>query len=153
MHTSYAVFEEMNAYNARVNIDLLQHLADQSTENEKIFKLVSHIVNAHQIWLERIQGIPNSVQVFEIRSLEDLKRQAIANGETTYEILHNRNLEDDIQYTNTKGQKFSNSICQMFLHIFNHSAYHRGQINQLLVQEGKKAMVSDYIFYNRTELI
>lgn len=151
--TAQYLFEENNAYNTKVNVDLVEHLIQQSAHDERVQILMSHIVNAHQIWLERILGIPNSVAVFEVRSYHELKQQILENNKLTLTILTTRNLEDSIQYRNTKGQTYINSILQILLHIFNHSSYHRGQINQLLVKEGKQAMITDYIFYNRTEVI
>lgn len=153
MTTAIHLFEEMNTYNSRVNLDLIEHLITQNPKEERLFTLMSHIVNAHQIWLERILGEEQKVKVFEVRDLETLRERQHKNSELTFEILGSRNLEETVHYTNTKGQRYSNSICQILLHVFNHSSYHRGQINQLLVREGKPAMVSDYIFYNRTEAL
>lgn len=151
--TAQLVFEENNTYNTKVNLDLIDHLKQQSPDEERIITLMSHIVNAHQIWLERIHGKPNSTAVFEVHTLDQLKEQVIANAQLTTEILNSAYLDKQITYQNTKGQTFVNSISQILLHVFNHSSYHRGQINQLLVKEGKKAMITDYIFYNRTEVI
>lgn len=147
------LFEDSNAYNAKVTLDLIEHLNQQQPKEERIAVLLSHIVNAHQIWNERILGIQNTVQVFGIRTYEDLKSQIQKNQEDTTSILHSRELEEIIQYKNTKGQAYTNSIFQIFQHVFNHGTYHRGQINQLIVREGKQPMVTDYIFYNRTEVI
>jgi len=94
-----------------------------------------------------------SVKVFAIRPYAELLEQIEQNRVLTSKILRERSLSDSINYVNTKRQRFSNTIKEMFLHLFNHSSYHRGQINQLLVAEGKLAMVSDYIVYNRTELL
>jgi len=152
MCNSVQLLENLNEYNAKVNIDLINHIQAEQASNEKISTLISHIVNAHQIWLERMKGERMSVKVFEVRPFGDLIAQVQANKENTSQILTTRDLNDSIVYINTQRQKFSNTILEMFLHLFNHSSYHRGQINQLLVQEGKKAMVSDYIVYNRTQL-
>lgn len=153
MTTAIRILDEMNTYNARVNLDLIDHLVKEQPSEIRIAELMSHIVNAHQIWLERISGQSMSVKVFAIRPYDDLKTQVLKNKELTSDIIDNRNLEESIHYVNTKRQRFSNTICEMFLHLFNHSSYHRGQINQLLVKEGKDAMVSDFIVYNRTEII
>ena len=147
------IFEDSNAYNAKVTLDLMEHIEQQRPKEERIAVLLSHIVNAHQIWNERILGVPNSVQVFEVRNYEDLKSQIQKNQEDTTMILQSRELEETIQYKNTKGQTYINSIFQIFQHVFNHGTYHRGQINQLIAREGKQPMVTDYIFYNRTEVI
>src|SRR5574343_946921 len=132
----------MNAYNARVNADFVRHLMQENPSSERIATLMSHIISAHQIWLERMTGRSMSVKVFEIRLYSELLEQIESNKRITSEILSERSLSDGITYVNTKRQRFSNTIKEMFLHLFNHSSYHRGQINQLLVAEGKSAMVS-----------
>jgi uncharacterized damage-inducible protein DinB len=152
METAKQVLHQLNDYNLQVNADLLKHLEDVHPENERIMLLMSHIVNAHQIWLERMQGDRMSVRVFDIRTIDELKAQGDRNHALTKEILESRDLVETIQYVNTKRQRFENNISEMFLHLFNHHTYHRGQINQLLVQEGKAAMVSDFIVYNRKEI-
>ena len=152
MSNAIEILEEMNAYNARVNADFVEHLKREQPKSERIAELMSHIVSAHQIWLERISDQRLSVKVFALRPYDELLMQIEQNKSLTCEILSERSLSDGITYVNTKRQRFSNTIKEMFLHLFNHSSYHRGQINQLLVAEGKSAMVSDYIVYNRTEL-
>jgi len=152
MTEAILIIEEMNAYNAKVNADFVQHLILENPTSERIAELMSHIVSAHQIWLERISDQRMSVKVFAVRPYAELLEQIELNKVMTSKILSERSLSDSISYVNTKRQRFSNTIKEMFLHLFNHSSYHRGQINQLLVAEGKLAMVSDYIVYNRTEL-
>ncbi len=152
MSNAIELLKEMNDYNARVNADFVTHLIKEEASSERIAELMSHIVSAHQIWLERISDKRMSVKVFAIRPYDELLVQIEQNQLLTSKILNERSLNDSITYVNTKRQRFSNTIKEMFLHLFNHSSYHRGQINQLLVAEGKSAMVSDYIVYNRTEL-
>ncbi len=152
METAKQLLYQLNDYNRQVNADMIRHLELANPTNERVNLLMSHIVNAHQIWLERMQGKSMTVKVFDTRPYGDLLEQGEKNHYITQEIIEARGLEETINYVNTKRQRFRNSISEMFLHLFNHSSYHRGQINQLLVQEGKAAMVSDFIVYNRTEV-
>lgn len=152
MGNEIILLEQLNAYTYKVNSDMIMHLEDSKTDTERILVLMSHTINAHQIWIERILGLRSGVKVFDIRSFEDLKVQNDINYKNTSEILHSKPLSEKVTYINTKRQRFENTITEIYLHIFNHATYHRGQINQLLVQEGKSPMVSDFIAYNRTEI-
>jgi len=152
MESAKHLLHQLNDYNVQVNLDMIKHLELSASANERIALLMSHIVNAHQIWLERMSGESMSVKVFDVSAYDVLAEQVQKNYMRTKEVIELRNLDETIQYVNTKRQRFSNSISEMFLHLFNHSTYHRGQINQLLVQEGKAAMVSDFIVYKRTEI-
>lgn len=152
MGNEIILLEQLNAYTYKVNSDMIMHLEESKTDTERILVLISHTINAHQIWIERILGLRSGVKVFDIRSFEDLKVQNDINYKNTSEILHSKPLSEKVNYINTKRQRFENTITEIYLHIFNHATYHRGQINQLLVQEGKSPMVTDFIAYNRTEI-
>jgi uncharacterized damage-inducible protein DinB len=153
MENSSPTLEKWNAYNQLVNGKFVVHLQGLTIKNDRIHLLMAHIVNAHLIWLERIQHVPNSIGPFEHQTLDLLLPLIAKNTLATEAILKSKSLEEHIVYVNSQGQKFENSIHEILIHLFNHSAYHRGQINQLLVAEGHKAMVSDYIFYNRTPIL
>jgi len=153
MDNGSPTLEKWNAYNQLVNTKFIEHLQGLSLNNDRIHVLMAHIVNAHLIWLERIQHVPNSIGPFEPQPLAILLPLNAKNTLATEAILKSKSLEARIVYVNSQGQKFENSIHEILIHLFNHSTYHRGQINQLLVAEGHKAMVSDYIFYNRTPIL
>ena len=144
--------KELNDFNLKVNSDLIRHIKASGTTNERVLLLLSHIISAHQIWNGRINGQIENIAVFGLRDFDDLSQQVVANHVATKAILESKKETDEVIYINTKGTKFSNSISQILLHVYNHHAYHRGQINQLLVQEGNAAMVADYIVYNRNEI-
>jgi uncharacterized damage-inducible protein DinB len=153
MQNESSILESLNEYNLKVNRDMIVYLKSHQVGNERILDLISHIVNAHQLWLERIDGKSMTVKPFDRRPLDDLLSRNEVNFETTRIFILEKDLGQKIRYVNTKRQRFENTITEMLVHLFNHGSYHRGQINQLLVQEGKDAWPSDYIIYNRTELL
>ena len=153
MENAQATLEKWNTYNQLVNAKFIEHLQGLAIKNDRIHVLMAHILNAHLIWLERIKKSPNSIGPFAPQTLEVLLPLNDKNAMATVEVLKSKSLEDRIDYVNSQGQKFENTIHEILIHLFNHSTYHRGQINQLLVAEGHKAMVSDYIFYNRTPIL
>lgn len=146
------VLNELNDYNLMINQALVAHVAVLEVKNERIASLLSHIINAHQIWNERIMNQPNRIGVFEVRPAETLIAQSRINHSVTKEILANDDLMRELHYKSSQGKSYRNTVAEILLHLFNHHSYHRGQVNQLLVAEGLKPLVTDYIFYNRTEL-
>ncbi len=153
MENGPQTLEKLNAYNQMVNTKFIEYLQELSIKNDRIHVLMAHIINAHSIWLERIEKLPNSIGPFKHQTLVELLPLNDKNTEATVEVLKSKALEERIDYVNSQGQKFENSIHEILIHLLNHFTYHRGQINQLLVAEGHKAMVSDYIFYNRTPIL
>jgi len=153
MNTANALLMQLNDYTFQVNRDMISHLQSSGTNNERILQLISHTVSAQQVWLERMAKKSMSVGVFDVRTFDDLLTRNQLNHQTTTDVLNTRDLDEKIRYVNTRRQRFENSIAEMFLHLFNHATYHRGQINQLLVQEGKQPMVSDFIVYKRSEIL
>jgi uncharacterized damage-inducible protein DinB len=146
-------FEELFEYNNHFN----QKLADIFNESpdktsEKAIKLFNHLLNAHQIWNNRIQPKQTPFGVWELNAVQDLKNIDASNYKQTLFILDNFDLNTPIKYTNSKGDTFSNSIQDIYFHVINHSTHHRGQIASEFRQYGLNPLVTDYIFYKRTSL-
>jgi uncharacterized damage-inducible protein DinB len=143
-------FKELFVYGHHFNQRLWDVFNDSPNRgSEKAFKLYNHILNAHQIWNNRIEPKQISFGVWEIHSVSDLKGIDKSNYEQTLRIVEKFDLNDNISYTNTKGQTFNNSIRDILFHAINHSTYHRGQIATELRQNGMEPLNTDYIFYKR----
>lgn len=131
-----------------------QKIADVFISNpdnisEKALKLFNHILNAHQIWNNRIDAIDKPFGVWDMHNPEDLKAIDKRNYEQSLLILDKYELSENFGYTNTKGQAFDNSIQDILFHVINHSSHHRAQIATELKQQGIEAPATDYIFYKR----
>jgi uncharacterized damage-inducible protein DinB len=58
-------------------------------------------------------------------------------------------LAREVAYTNSKGERWSNSVADVLTHVVLHSSYHRGQIASLLGRAGESAAYTDYIEWVR----
>lgn len=153
MQTDNSVLVKLNDYNLRVNEDLIKHIREVDAKNERIHVLMSHIVNSQLVWLERMSGKSMSVKPFDLFPYDVISGMNHSNHALTKKMLEERDPDEKIRYVTMKRERFENTVSEMFTHLFNHSSYHRGQINQLLVQEGKAAMAADFIVYNRTPIL
>ncbi len=143
-------FKELFEYNHHFNQKLFDVFNDNTDKiPEKPVKLFNHIINAHQIWNNRIDPKQSTFSVWELHALKDLKNIDKANYEQTLLILDAFDLRETINYTNSKGQLFNNSIKDIYFHVINHSTYHRGQIAMEFRQCGLEPLVTDYVFYKR----
>ncbi|MEX0845990.1 MAG: DinB family protein, partial [Balneolaceae bacterium] len=55
-----------------------------------------------------------------------------------------------IEYSNSKGVTFRNSVEEILMHIVIHGQHHRAQIAKLLRKTGITPPVTDFIFFLRT---
>ncbi|MFP3595195.1 DinB family protein [Chryseobacterium sp. SIMBA_029] len=136
-------------YTHHFNKQMIQYISENvSTVDDKTINLINHTLNAQQIWNSRILG-EKTFEVWQINPFENLEEINDRNHVKTIGILNNYDLDKRIEYQNSKGTKFENSIFEMLFHAVNHSTYHRGQINSLLKQSGLTPILTDYIFYKR----
>ncbi len=143
-------FKELFEYGHHFNQKLGDIFIDSPDKtSEKSIRLFNHILNAHQIWNNRIEPKQPPFGVWEIHPVQNLKNSNQANYEQTLQILDTVDLDKTINYTNSRGQAFSNSVRDILFHVINHSTYHRGQIAADFRQNGLEPLVTDYIFYKR----
>ena len=114
---------------------------------ERAISLLSHTLNAQKIWNDRIQGKTDTVQVWKDYNIEELESVENKNFQQTLEILENEDLERIVQYKNSKGESYQNSIKDILFHIVNHSTYHRGQIATEFRKQKIDPIVSDFVYY------
>lgn len=122
---------------------------NSETYKDRISLLASHSLNAHHVWNHRLFGIAATFSVWQILEIGDLHTINNENFEHTKLFLQKKNLEEPVNYTNSKGESFTNTAGDILFHLINHSTYHRGQLVSQLKVEGVEPIVTDYIFYKR----
>ena len=136
-------------YTYHFNNDMIKLISENIEKiDEKTISLINHILNAQQVWNSRILN-ESSFEVWQINPFENLEYINNQNFQKSVQIVENSDLDKQINYQNSKGNKFENTIFEMLFQAINHSTYHRGQINFLLKQNGIAPILTDYIFYKR----
>lgn len=113
------------------------------------YQWMSHIVNAHHIWNQRILGLAKKYDIDTLHDAQTLEQINDQNHQTSLQILANKPLDELVFYKNLKGLEFSNSISQILTHLVNHSTYHRGQVSTILKREHISVPVTDLIAFYR----
>jgi|SRR5690606_4911359 uncharacterized damage-inducible protein DinB len=140
-------------YNYQMNHKLIQlFIENESKTDARTTSLLNHILNAQQVWNSRILG-QNPFGVWQINPTNQLEEINQNVYQTSLEIVQNIPLDKTIFYKNTQGKHFSNSVCDILLHIVNHATYHRGQIATAFRLQGIEPLATDYIFHRREELL
>ncbi len=138
-------FKELFEYSHHFNRKLGNVFNDNPDKtSEKAIKLYNHILNAHQIWNNRIDPQQKTFGVWEMHSIQDCKNIDKMNYEHSLLIL---DLLETVNYVNGQGHAFSNSIQNLLFHVINHSTYHRGQIATEFKKNGFEPLATDYIWY------
>lgn len=136
-------------YTYHFNKEMIKIISENFSKiDDKAISLINHTLNAQQIWNARIVG-EKSFEVWQINPSEDWEEINHQNFRKSIHIIENFDLDKRVEYQNSRGTKFENSIFEMLFHAINHSTYHRGQINTLLKQSGVEPILTDYIFYKR----
>ena len=113
---------------------------------------LAHILGAEWIWLERWLGrSPKALlNASDFPTLQALQRRwpAVRLDQDQYiQTLVPDRLNDDVSYTNTRGERYSYALWRQMLHVLNHSSYHRGQVTTLLRQMGAEPAGTDLLVY------
>ncbi|HEY5745115.1 MAG TPA: DinB family protein [Chryseolinea sp.] len=143
-----AFFKELFQYNHHYNQALVTVLIENpKNASEKSIKLLSHMLNSHKIWNNRIEPGPPSYARWEVHQIQDALEIDKQNFEHSMRILDTLDLSLPIQYATEKGQVFIHSLHEILFQVINHSTYHRGQIATEFRQSGLEPLLTDYIFY------
>lgn len=117
--------------------------------SERSVKLFSHILNAHHIWISRIEGQKPRFDVWSIHPVTEFASINQDNYDITLQLLDRVDLSEVIRYTTSTGKAFANTIGDILFHIVNHSTYHRGQIASDFRETGIEPLNTDYIMFKR----
>lgn len=146
--TNSDFFRELFKYNLFANVQLFA-LLPANEASEKAIKLASHILNAQEIWISRINGSTAQTGVWAMRDASTLVDAAKSLHNESIILLETTDLQRPIPYTNSIGASYTNIVHDILFHIINHSTYHRAQIATEVKLMGTAPPSTDYIFYKR----
>jgi uncharacterized damage-inducible protein DinB len=118
------------------NSELINTLKRAGPVNSRALVLLSHLLNASRMWLNRVKGEALSTTLFEERKLRDCEELLQTNTAewTAYlEQATPQELERIVEFIfPIDNSKKKISVCDAILHVVNHASYHRGQIVSLI---------------------
>jgi len=115
-------------------------------------RILSHIISAQQIWLNRINGTQSSITPWDNFTIDESISKSVELTSKWINLFEGKErsfLEKRIEYQNTKGEVFTNTIKDIATHVINHAAYHRAQIAQHVKRANGTPAITDYIVYQR----
>jgi len=148
-------FVRLFAYDRWANLECLKAAKDQAAANNAVGR-IAHILSAEKLWLERILHEKQSLPVWPTSSLEECLTLADRVGSAWHNYLARLaagELEEVIEYRNSKGEAWSSRVEDILLHVVMHSAYHRGQIAMEMRAAGLEPAYTDFIHGVRQGLV
>ena len=145
-----AFFNQLFDYNFYCNKRLIEACGNLGSVPKKSTELFGHMLNAHHIWNSRIVGKQPEYDVWQVHPLEKWADIHYENQRNSFEIIQNTDdFEKRIDYTNSEGRLFTNTLQDILFHIINHSTHHRGQISVDFRASGLGPVTTDYALYKR----
>lgn len=145
-------FYEMFEYNKYANNLFIDTILKLNIENTKINKLFSHILNAHDIWIYRLQRRLPRFKLWDIhqnKRLSDINQTLYIESLYFINILGDSQYQEIVKYKNSKGETNECKVIDGLTQLINHSTHHRAQLSLLMRQLDIEPPISDYIYYIR----
>lgn len=143
-------FNQLFDYNFYCNKKLIEACIAMDEVPEKSIELFSHILNVHNRWNAVLTEKKPEYDLFLVHEVKNWGDIHYENQRSSFEITTNVNdFEKRIDYENSKGRLFTNTVQDVLFHIINHSTHHRGQISANFSLNNIEPIPLDYINYKR----
>lgn len=120
-------------------------------ERGRAVRLYAHLAAAEHVWLSRLEGRTSAHPVWPDLSLADAAALAGYSIAALRRVAEGAQAELDrvVEYRNSAGLSFQNTVAEILTHVALHGSYHRGQIAALTRAGGGTPAATDYIMYVR----
>ena len=142
-------------YDQAANRQTLDALRATPEAPDRARAVFAHLLAAQRVWAERLtEGGTSRTPVWPDLSLDECKAWLDTSGALFDRVLApeasgEASLDAKVQYRNTRGVGFENTVREVLLHVVLHGAYHRGQIAAFIREAGGTPPLTDYIFHVR----
>jgi len=148
-------FQTLFEYDAWANREVVAALKKISSPPPKSMKIAAHIVAAEALWLDRLRGEKQRMDVWPDFTAEELNLLLPRLDEEWNTLVRTAaaRMDEEIHYVNSKGEPWHSTVHDILTHVVIHSGYHRGQIATDLRAAGYEPPYTDYIHATRQHLI
>jgi len=108
-------------------------------------RILAHLVGTEWLWLARLRDAEPRLDVWPQLTVEQCATEIDSLRDAWNGYLHDAPLDATIDYTSSKGERWSNRVSDVLIHVVLHGAYHRGQIATVVRDAGNEPAYTDYI--------
>ncbi len=143
-------FQRLFAYDDWANREEVRHLRALAKPPAAAIKILAHIIGTEWLFLGRLRRDPKPAVVWPDLTLDQISEQI---DRLRREWRQKFDLNDVVEYVNSKGERWSNRAEDILMHVIIHGGYHRGQIATIVRQSGETPAYTDYIHCVRSGFI
>lgn len=139
-------------YEHWANTRLIDALETIDNPPARAVAVMGHILSAQQVWFGRIINEPAFVSIWEDTPVSWLNETAERQHRQVVRYLTGLaepDLVRSIDYVNSQGEAYQNTLLDILTHMSHHAAYHRGQVTQLISPLLPEAPLTDFIVWVR----
>lgn len=137
MFAGYNRWANERLYAAAAELGDDQYRADRGAFFRSVHGTLNHLLVADRIWMRRFTGTGevaalDTILFDELAALRVAREAEDARIIAYVEGLDEEGLGQPIEYSNSSGARFGQSVGTALDHFFNHQTHHRGQVHALL---------------------
>lgn len=144
-------FQHLFNYNDWANREEVSRLG--ALDVARANRILAHIVGTEWLWLTRLRDAEPRLEVWPELTIEQCATEIDSLRDAWSGYLHHAPLDAVIDYTNSKGERWSNRVSDVLTHVVLHGGYHRGQIATIVRDAGNEPAYTDYIHCMRNGLL
>jgi len=119
-----------------------------SRAGERARQLMAHAAATESLWYDRLLRRSQRHPVWPDLTLDQSEALANEMAAAWREYLADlapAALQQETPYTNTKGERWTNTVGDVLTHVILHSVYHRGQIAAEVRAQGGEPAYTDFV--------
>jgi uncharacterized damage-inducible protein DinB len=110
------------------------------------------LVWAEKVWLGRVdRNTVATMKASSVAGLLDDWREVNGNWSAIIHATTREEVFREIEYFTSTGDRFSNSVLEIVIHMVDHSTYHVGQMMNAIRGFGIEPVSTNYIHYLRAK--
>lgn len=117
-----------------------------------LYIILNHLVWAEKIWLGRVDR--DTVATMKTNEVEGLLEDWKLVSDKWFQLVQNASKEEmfrEIEYFTSTGDRCTNSVLEIVIHMVDHSTYHVGQMMNALRSFGIEPVSTNYIHFLRAK--
>ncbi len=140
-------YRHLFAYDDWANDESLRSLAQFPAPPTKALKIMAHILGTQWVWMARLRREPNPAvwPEWDLQRCRSEAKELHVSWMEFLQSLDENTVRSPVSYTNSKGERFTNTPEQILMHVMMHGAYHRGQVAREVREAGGTPAYTDFI--------